>query len=72
MGGNWTRQEQNQRVKELLSELGLTKSQNVLIGVPGVLKGLSGGERKRLSFATQVSYPNLILFTALFGDVLGC
>lgn len=54
MGGNWTRQEQDQRVKELLSELGLTKSQNVLIGVPGVFKGLSGGERKRLSFATQV------------------
>ena len=54
MSGNWTRHEQDLRVQELLTELGLIKCQNVLIGVPGVTKGLSGGERKRLSFASQV------------------
>lgn len=54
MNGHWKRQEQDLRVEELLTELGLIKCQNVLIGVPGVTKGLSGGERKRLSFASQV------------------
>ena len=54
MAGKWSRREQDDRVRELLCELGLTKCQNVLIGEPGVTKGLSGGERKRLSFAAQV------------------
>ena len=54
MSGNWTVHEQNLRVQELLTDLGLTKCQNVIIGEPGVTKGLSGGERKRLSFASQV------------------
>jgi ABC-type multidrug transport system ATPase subunit len=54
MNGNWTPYEQNLRVKELLTELGLIKCQNVVIGEPGVNKGLSGGERKRLAFASQV------------------
>lgn len=54
MSGMWTKREQDLRVEELLTELGLIKCQNVLIGVTGVTKGLSGGERKRLSFASQV------------------
>ena len=60
MNGNWTRYEQDLRVDELLTELGLMKCQNVLIGVPGVTKGLSGGERKRLAFASQVILPFFI------------
>ena len=54
MAGHWTRREQDLRVRDLLTELGLIKCQNVIIGEPGVTKGLSGGERKRLSFASQV------------------
>ena len=54
MAGHWTRREQDLRVRDLLTELGLIKCQNVIIGEPGVTKGLSGGERKRISFASQV------------------
>ncbi|EFX84423.1 ABC protein, subfamily ABCG [Daphnia pulex] len=62
MNGNWTPYEQNLRVKELLTELGLIKCQNVVIGEPGVTKGLSGGERKRLAFASQVLTDPAVLF----------
>ncbi|XP_071442996.1 protein white [Hetaerina americana] len=43
-----------QRVEEVISELALTKCQDTLIGVPGRIKGISGGEMKRLSFASEV------------------
>lgn len=42
------------RVQEVISELALTKCQNTMIGIPGRLKGISGGEMKRLSFASEV------------------
>nr|BBC77943.1 ABC transporter White [Thermobia domestica] len=42
------------RVEEVISELALTKCQHTLIGIPGRLKGISGGEMKRLSFASEV------------------
>ena len=58
MAGHWSRREQDLRVRDLLTELGLMKCQNVIIGEPGVTKGLSGGERKRLSFASQVTALN--------------
>jgi ABC-type multidrug transport system ATPase subunit len=43
------------RVDEVVLELGLKKCMNTLIGNPerGV-KGISGGERKRLAFASEV------------------
>ncbi|KAJ0180331.1 hypothetical protein K1T71_003735 [Dendrolimus kikuchii] len=43
-----------QRVQEVISELALSKCQNTVIGIPGRLKGISGGEMKRLSFASEV------------------
>lgn len=42
------------RVLELLRELGLYRSRNTRIGTPNQDKSLSGGERKRLAFATEV------------------
>ncbi|XP_049866741.1 protein white isoform X1 [Pectinophora gossypiella] len=42
------------RVQEVISELALSKCQNTVIGIPGRLKGISGGEMKRLSFASEV------------------
>lgn len=42
------------RVDEVISELALTKCQNTMIGVPGIKKGISGGEMKRLAFASEV------------------
>jgi len=38
-----------------LLQLALIKCQNTLIGIPGRMKGISGGEMKRLSFASEVS-----------------
>lgn len=34
-------------------QFALEKCQNTKIGLPGVKRGLSGGERKRLSLATE-------------------
>lgn len=51
-----------QRVDEVINELALAKCQNTIIGVPGRIKGLSGGERKRLSFASEaLTDPMLLL-----------
>uniref|UniRef100_A0A0K8SNK1 Protein white n=1 Tax=Lygus hesperus TaxID=30085 RepID=A0A0K8SNK1_LYGHE len=43
-----------QRVEEVMAELTLARCQNTIIGVPGKMKGISGGEMKRLSFASEV------------------
>ncbi|KAE8736535.1 ABC-transporter, subfamily G member 22, partial [Frankliniella occidentalis] len=40
------------RVDEVISELALSKCENTMIGIPGRVKGISGGEMKRLSFAS--------------------
>jgi len=45
-----------------LEQLGLMKCQHAVIGIPGVKKGLSGGERKRLSFASQILTDPSVLF----------
>ncbi|XP_018021065.1 protein white [Hyalella azteca] len=42
------------RVEEVIMELGLTKCAFTKIGVPGRIKGISGGEMKRLAFACEV------------------
>ncbi|KAF2888856.1 hypothetical protein ILUMI_17317, partial [Ignelater luminosus] len=43
-----------ERVEEVMAELRLNGCENTLIGVRGRLKGISGGEMKRLSFASEV------------------
>ncbi|XP_011173151.2 protein white [Solenopsis invicta] len=42
------------RVNEVIDELALSNCRNTKIGIPGRVKGLSGGEMKRLSFASEV------------------
>ena len=42
------------RVEKVIEELGLRKCADVLIGVQGRIKGISGGESKRLAFASEV------------------
>ncbi|KAJ4431107.1 hypothetical protein ANN_19702, partial [Periplaneta americana] len=45
-----------------LLQLALTKCRDTIIGVPGRIKGISGGEMKRLSFASEVlTNPPLML-----------
>ena len=61
MDYNTTNKQRQARVMELLKDLGLLKVQNTRIGIPGSDKSLSGGERKRLAFATEVCVQRLAL-----------
>lgn len=55
-----TKAERDDLVNDLLNQLGLTKSANTIVGNAKV-RGLSGGERKRLSIACEmISSPSMI------------
>ena len=56
-----TKAEIRQRVEDVMEQMLLKKCENVLIGVPEKIKGVSGGEAKRLAFAAEVL--RLILFS---------
>jgi len=60
--GSVTMKEKMIRVETVMEELGLTKSKNTFVGIPGRLKGISGGEKKRLSVACEVLTNPPILF----------
>ncbi|XP_061185570.1 protein white-like isoform X1 [Saccostrea echinata] len=49
-----TKAERLKKVEDVILELGLTKCADTVIGLPGRLKGISGGEMKRLSFASEL------------------
>jgi len=56
-----TKAEIQQRVEDVMEQMLLKKCENVLIGIPEKIKGVSGGEAKRLAFAAEVlSKPTLI------------
>ena len=60
LGDTTTAQEREERVEGLLLELGLTDVTNTRIGEVGE-GGISGGERRRLSFATELlGNPSLV------------
>lgn len=50
------------RVEEVIQELGLTKCAENIIGNPDRQKGISGGEMRRLSFASEVLTNPPLLF----------
>lgn len=54
--------ERQQRIEEVMRELGLKKCENTLIGIQGRIKGISGGEMKRLAFASEVLTNPPLLF----------
>ncbi|EGZ16794.1 soluble type ABC transporter, partial [Phytophthora sojae] len=61
MGPHTTAEQHEERVDTVLEELGLAKCRDTLIG--GIrVRGISGGERKRLSFATEILTNPLLLF----------
>ncbi|KAL3083748.1 hypothetical protein niasHT_036741 [Heterodera trifolii] len=62
MGRNYTEAERERRVQNVMRELGLVHCANTIIGWPHRLKGLSGGERKRLAFASEIMTGPPILF----------
>ena len=49
-----------QRIEIDWFQLGLTKCADTFIGIPGRLRGISGGEKKRLSFASEVWLTNIL------------
>lgn len=56
-----TQAERDNLVNELMGQLGLTKSANTIVG-NAKIRGLSGGERKRLSIACEmISSPPVIM-----------
>ncbi|CAG0920875.1 unnamed protein product [Notodromas monacha] len=50
------------RVEDVIAELGLVKCANNLIGIVGGDFGISGGERRRLAFASEVLTNPAVLF----------
>lgn len=57
MDRHLTYKERMNRVEEVINELGLKKCATTVIGNPERgIKGISGGERKRLSFASEVCF----------------
>ncbi|KAG9404099.1 hypothetical protein AC1031_005637 [Aphanomyces cochlioides] len=61
MGKAYTPEQRNERVQFVIDELGLRKCKYSPIG-NSVVRGISGGERKRLSFATELLTNPSLLF----------
>jgi ABC-type multidrug transport system ATPase subunit len=63
---NWTAKRRQERVEEVLAAMGLAHSHHTLVGgtLPGglMLRGLSGGERKRLAVAAGILAAPAVLF----------
>lgn len=61
MGTTTTEKERIDRVENIMKSLGLIKCQNTLIGVPGRVQGISGGELRRLAIATElINHPQIL------------
>ena len=57
-----SKKERAHRVEEVITEMGLIKCADTVIGIPGMSKTISGGEMKRLSFATEILTDPPIIF----------
>ena len=53
-------------------QLGLTKCADTMIGTPGRIKGISGGEMKRLSFASEVKVYGYTVNVVIFAGGKFC
>ncbi|GBF96283.1 ABC transporter G family [Raphidocelis subcapitata] len=62
----WSKQRRRVRIREVLSEMGLAHAHRTIIGgtLPGglMMRGLSGGERKRLAIAVGILAAPSVLF----------
>ena len=56
------RSERDSLVAELLDEMGLTQSQHTRAGLPPLVSGLSGGEKRRLSLAVALAKKPHVVF----------
>ena len=50
--------------------MNLKKAEDAFIGIPGKLKGISGGEKKRLAFAAEVSCIALTTRISKYGVII--
>jgi ABC-type lipoprotein export system ATPase subunit len=57
-----SQQKRAERVESVLRELGLKKCEKTLIGIQGRIKGISGGEMKRLAVACEILTNPPLLF----------
>jgi ABC-type multidrug transport system ATPase subunit len=54
--------EKLKRIDDIMDELGLTTAADTKVGVPGIRKGISGGERKRLAIGIELLTEPSVLF----------
>ncbi|VDO23247.1 unnamed protein product [Brugia timori] len=59
---SFTKREKEFRVKQVIADLELERCINSRIGVSGIEKGITSGEAKRLSFATEILTNPSLLF----------
>lgn len=62
MDPSCTEKQRINRVDTVLHQMGLQKCENTRIGTPGITKGISGGEKKRLNVASELLTKPSILF----------
>ena len=63
MDKHYTAAEKNERVEEVLQEMNLKKCEDTVIGVPQLgITGISGGEKRRLAFASELIVNPGIMF----------
>ncbi len=58
---SFTEEERQQRVNEVIKQMGLEKSRHTVVGTP-LKKGISGGERKRLCVGMELLLHPALLF----------
>jgi ABC-type multidrug transport system ATPase subunit len=58
---SYTEEQKMQRIEDVLEELNLVNCQNTRVGAVGAKRGISGGERKRVSIGVElITNPSLI------------
>lgn len=57
-----SKEDMNKKVESIMQSVGLKQCEDSIIGIPGQLKGISGGESKRLSFAAELLTDPMVMF----------
>ena len=54
MRSDYSKEDTTARVNQVMGAMGLNKCKDTKIGILGKIKGISGGEKKRLAVASEV------------------
>jgi ABC-type multidrug transport system ATPase subunit len=61
LSDSFSKQEKENRVRDIISELNISNCQNTMVGKSGETRGISGGERKRTAIGMElVTNPSLL------------